>query len=671
MSTHDSTTGAVLGDRYVLSRTVGAGASATVYLAEDRSLRREVAVKVLRAELSADPAFQKRFRAEAVAAAGLNHPHVLSVYDWGEVDGEAWLVTEYLEGGSLRDLLDQRGRLSVEQVVSIGAQAADGLAYAHSRGFVHRDVKPANLLFDDAGRVRIADFGVARALAEAAWTEPTGGLIGTVRYASPEQAQGLQVDGKADVYSLALVLYECLTGIVPFTADTQVATLHARVGAELPMHPALGPVAGILRDAAAPEPLSRLGADEFQARLVELARSLPEPAPLRTPKVVAAAAFGFHPPSPEELTGQHKVVAAAPRVSAPPPSRVQTPAQAHLAAAAAAAAATTVVSGADLTQVLGPAGVDSTVVGDVPAAHATRSPRRRWPYVLVALVIVAAAVAGVLLATHTAPIVRFRAPDLVGVQVAAARTQLAGRHVTVTVDRAEHSKTLPMGAIVAQRPRGGKLIAQGGTMHVITSLGPPPVSIPVVVGKPCAAALSALVGAGFHAACPAQLAVFSSSVAAGQTIAVYVGNSPNPPTAPYGSTLSVQVSKGPPPVPVPNVTGMAGTQAVGVLRHAGFVVAVVHTFSTRVHAGNVIATHPGPDVPLQPGKTVQLVVSEGAPVAVPALGNLSFAQAENRILQAGLTVVAVHGSTGSHHWRTVPAAGTLVPKGSSVVLYGS
>ena len=163
------------GDRYLLTRPLGAGASATVYLAEDRSLRREVAVKVLRTGLTDDDAFLRRFRAEAVAVAGLNHPHVLRVFDWGEADGEAWLVTEYLAGGSLRDLLDRRGRLSLEQVVSIGAQAADGLAYAHARGFVHRDVKPANLLFDDAGRVRIADFGVARALAEAAWTEPSDG----------------------------------------------------------------------------------------------------------------------------------------------------------------------------------------------------------------------------------------------------------------------------------------------------------------------------------------------------------------------------------------------------------------------------------------------------------------------------------------------------------------
>src|ERR1019366_8746314 len=304
MRTTDSPTGTLLGGRYLLTRPLGAGSSASVYLAEDRSLRREVAVKVLRTGLSTDSAFLKRSRAEAVAVAGLNHPNVLRVFDWGESDGDAWFVTEYLVGGSLRDVLDHHGRLPLEQVVSIGAQAADGLAYAHARGIVHRDVKPSNLLFDDAGRIRITDFGVARALAEAAWTEPEG-LIGTVRYTSPEQARGLAVDGKADVYSLALVLYECLTGIVPFAADTQVATLNARVDAALPDHPGLGPLSDVLVAAASPNPGRRLDAASLASRLRELARSLPDPLGVAGPR--HAASVGFHPPTPEELTGPHRV----------------------------------------------------------------------------------------------------------------------------------------------------------------------------------------------------------------------------------------------------------------------------------------------------------------------------------------------------------------------------
>src|SRR5258705_1159789 len=204
--------GRVLGGRYRLLAPVGAGASATVYGAEDVSLRRSVAVKIMHPSLADDPAFIKRFRAEAQAAAALNHPNVMAVYDWGEERGIPYLVLEFLASGSLRAMLERGRRLSPSQALLVGLEAARGLDYAHRRGLVHRDVKPANLLFGDDSRLRIADFGLARAIAEAAWTEPAGVVLGTARYASPEQAKGLPVDGRTDVYSLALVLVEAITG---------------------------------------------------------------------------------------------------------------------------------------------------------------------------------------------------------------------------------------------------------------------------------------------------------------------------------------------------------------------------------------------------------------------------------------------------------------------------
>ena len=161
--------------------------------------------------LAEDEAFLRRFRAEAQAAAALNHPNVMAVFDWGH-DDVPFLVTEYLGGGSLRTMLDQGRLLSPAQALMVGLEASRGLDYAHRRGFVHRDIKPANLLFDEEARLRIADFGLARALAEAAWTEPQGAVLGTARYASPEQARGETLDGRSDVYSLALVLIEAVTG---------------------------------------------------------------------------------------------------------------------------------------------------------------------------------------------------------------------------------------------------------------------------------------------------------------------------------------------------------------------------------------------------------------------------------------------------------------------------
>ena len=239
--------GRVLGKRYRLLSALGTGASAHVYLAEDVSLQRHVAVKVLQPGLATDEAFLKRFRAEARSVASLNHPHVLRVFDWGDDADGPYLVLEYLGGGSLRDLLDRDIRLSLPQAAQLGTEVAQGLAYAHLRGLVHRDIKPANLLFDEEGRVRVADFGVARALAEAAWTEPAGAMVGTARYISPEAAEGKPVDGRADVYSLALVLYEAVTGVVPFVTDTTMGTsgrpYRAAAAAQRPVGP-LGRRAG-------------------------------------------------------------------------------------------------------------------------------------------------------------------------------------------------------------------------------------------------------------------------------------------------------------------------------------------------------------------------------------------------------------------------------------------
>src|ERR1017187_4950264 len=279
--------GRVLGKRYRLVAPLGVGASAQVFLAEDVSLRRHVAIKILHPALATDQSFLKRFRAEARSAAALNNPHVARVFDWGEDEGGPYLVLEYLSGGSLLDLLARGVGLSVSQATAVAGQAARGLAYAHARGLVHRDVKPANLLFDDEGRVRVADFGVARALADGAWTEPTGATVGTARYPAPEQAQGLVLDGRADVYSLALVTFESLTGYVPFVLDTAMGTLAARIGATLPGHGALGPLQPVLSEAASPDRRSRPDAAGLAARLEALAATLPRPQalPISSPTV--------------------------------------------------------------------------------------------------------------------------------------------------------------------------------------------------------------------------------------------------------------------------------------------------------------------------------------------------------------------------------------------------
>jgi serine/threonine-protein kinase len=274
--------GRVLAGRYRIIAPIGRGASAQVYLADDVRLRRRVAVKMLHDALADDAAFLRRFQAEARAAAALNHPNVMAVYDWGqETESEVpFLVLEYLAGGSLRAMLDRGEQLTPSQVLLVGLEATRALEYAHRRGFVHRDIKPANLLFGEEGRLRIADFGLARALAEAAWTEPQGAVLGTARYASPEQAQGRALTGKADVYSLALVLVEAVTGRVPFTADTTIGTLMARVDKDLEVGDELGPLRSALSRAGRADPEARLDAHELAVALMAAASSMPRPAPL-------------------------------------------------------------------------------------------------------------------------------------------------------------------------------------------------------------------------------------------------------------------------------------------------------------------------------------------------------------------------------------------------------
>lgn len=654
MPAADSPTGTLLGGRYLLARQLGSGSSATVYLAEDQSLRREVAVKVLRAGLTSDGAFLKRFRAEAVAVAGLNHPHVLRVFDWGEAQGTAWLVTEYLSGGSLRDLLDERGTLQVAQVASIGAQAADGLAYAHARGFVHRDVKPTNLLFDDAGRVRITDFGVARALAEAQWTEPAEGLIGTVRYSSPEQALGRPVDPKSDVYALALVLYECLTGSVPFAGDSQVSTLNARVGAPLPSHPNLGRLEGILRLAAAPEPRDRLSAEELWSALTDVAASPGAAGP-------SGHRLGFTAPSPEELTDQHLAVTGAHgrHVATPAPQgatdeTVVTP-----------LADATIVGKPDAAVPAAPAAPPTDVVATPPAA-----PRRRKRWAVLAAVVVAGLLAyGAVLGTSkVTPTPHFVLPLEVGRSITDVEASLAAYHVRIATT-ARTSKTVPAGIVLAQSVKPGTRLAYGAHLTLSESLGPPPVPVPTVVGDTAAVATTKLTSAGFHVTAPASLAIYSTTTPSGEVLAVYSGNAPVTGNAAWGSPLQLQLSKGPPPIPVPKVVGLPGQTAVARLDQVGFVADVQHAFSTTVRSGNVISTSPAATRPLQPGHQVVVVVSLGPPITVPVLGHLSLSAAERLIVDAGLTILRVVGPTSATDWTSSPGAGTQVPKGTAVTLH--
>jgi serine/threonine-protein kinase len=266
----------------------------------------------------------------------------------------------------------------------------------------------------------------------------------------------------------------------------------------------------------------------------------------------------------------------------------------------------------------------------------------------------------------------YAVPLVVGSSLATAQSLAGAAHGDVLVVAGYGpSKILPYNTVMKQEPTPGFMAAAGTKLHVILSSGPPAVRLPSVVDKTCAQSIAILKRAGFSATCPLSNAAFSATVARGLAIGVYAGNLFNPATAAYGSALIVELSKGPPPVPVPGVVGLPGIQAVSTLQQAGFNPVVRYEFSRLVHAGNVITTVPAATTKLLPGRSVAVFVSKGAPATVPSLGHASLSTAEAIIVHAGLTVVAVHGPTTSHNWTTQPPAGTEVPAGSSVTLYGT
>jgi len=642
--------GRVLGDRYRLITPLGTGASAHVYLADDVSLHRPVAIKVLHPALAGDTAFLKRFQAEARAVAALNHPNILAVYDWGEEEGQPFLVLEYLAGGSLRQVYDTGALLSPAQAVQVGIEATAGLDYAHRRGLVHRDIKPANLLFDADRRLRIADFGLARALAEASWTEPDGAILGTARYSAPEQVEGWVLDGKADVYALALVLYEGVTGEAPFVGDTTVATLMARVGALLPEHRALGPLYDVLVWAAAPDPAERYDAAQLALRLQALAVALPEPAPL---PLVDAPVPG--PRGPVEGTD-------AAGLERPPVGR-----SARLGTD-------------DLTELGAPAPavVATRPRGGRPAPPGSSGPparrsRRRWPWVaLVAAVAVALVAGGVVWATRSHIFTPSHpVPSLVGRTVTAARQATRAGSFTVRPDGHAYSITLGAGLILRQSPparAGGTTVTakQGSTIDVVVSVGPPPVTIPTLTTlTDCTQAVQVLSAVHLVGVCPPVAAQYSTTVGAGAIL----GTSPVG-TAPYGSTVTVILSKGHAPVAVPSVTGSTYAAAAAALTALGFVPAPGKQYNPTVPVGQVIGTSP-PAGPQPYRSTITVEVSLGPqPVTVPDEVGQSVASATSALEALGLHVAGPYGPAGSTTvLSTDPAAGASVQPGTTVNVY--
>jgi serine/threonine-protein kinase len=681
--------GRTLEGRYRIIDRIARGGMSTVYAALDTRLDRHVAVKVMSSALSADPAFTDRFGREARAAARLSHPNVVAVYDQGSDVSSAghhvFLVMELVRGRTLRALLRERGQLSQAEALSVMEPVLSALAAAHRAGLVHRDVKPENILISDAGAVKVADFGLARAVETELTSTRTGLMMGTVAYCPPEQISRGRADQRSDVYSAGVMLFELLTGKPPFTGDSAMTVayqhVHERVPAPSTRAKNIAPrVDELVLSTTDKDPAARpLDAGAFLAQL-RTARDdlglpiLPVPVPpaddLPTgPTSLPAApghsaSFGqpaglttdvLHGPAPGTATSVVGSPQAARFTDGPHP--LAAPA-AHPAAAAGQPVA--YHPGQPMTPNGAPA-----PAGTQRRAGAARTRRRRRALVVTVVLLLLGLAAGYggwwLVSGRFSSI-----PNVGGLSrsLAVDRLQAAGYRVHGTVDTA-FSETVAAGAVVATDPAAGDRAARGKTVTLTISAGAERFTVPVVAHLSAAAAQARL------AAIPVQVLTTegtSDTVPKG----VVIGTSPPAGTkVKRSSVVTLTVSTGPPILTIPTIaTGTPFAEAQRTLADAGFTVKRVDQFDDRVAKDAVVSISPtGSAVKFS---AITVTVSKGPHlVTIPQIAELTpVATARARLEALGLKV-AVRTAFGGQSALVVgmdPPAGTVLPVGSTVTL---
>jgi eukaryotic-like serine/threonine-protein kinase len=583
-----------------------------VYRAHDTVLDREVAIKVLHPSLAGDPGFVERFRREARSAAGLNHPNIVHVHDWGAVDGIYFMVMEYVRGQSLRDVLNAEALLAPGTAADVLSQVLAALDHAHRKGIVHRDIKPENIMLTPDGVVKVTDFGLARAYADGRSTQ-AGMVTGTVQYLAPEQLQGEPADPRTDLYSLGVVAYELLTGRVPFDGETQMAIAYRHLRERVPR-------------ASAKNPAVPAGLDGWVTSMTEKDRELrPESAgEARRDLLSETSALPSAPPLAELV---RTVPDPDDRLGAPPAT--------------------------------GPANAETVTI----SRAASRRPRRRGRTILVAILLVLGLVAGAWGAwTYLIPH-RVHLPSLVGARLTAAEHQLTDLGLVARTAEGHYSKTVPEGAVLKMQPGAGGAVSKGSIVTLVPSLGPPPVEVPDLLGKTVDQASALLERA--HLKLGDAKPRYSDRYDEGRISKVDARA-----REPWGSAIDVWVSRGPKPLPVPNVVGQSRNDARAALQP--WLVTWKQKFSDTVPRDRVIAMQPKPDTEVQPGQTITVVISLGPqsfpmPNVVGTTKDAAIAQLRALGLRVG--IVPIPGGNGDSVVSTLPTAGTTVRYGQTVTLY--
>ena len=596
MAANDHLIDTLFDGRYLIIRKLGSGGMANVYLAHDQELGRRVAIKILDDRHARDDQFVERFRREAQNAGGLSHPSIVSIYDRGEAEGTYYIAMEYVEGRTLKELIVARGPSPLGIGIDYTRQILSALRFAHRNGIVHRDIKPHNVIVDGEGRVKVMDFGIARAGAASQMTE-AGSIIGTAQYLSPEQARGAPVDQTSDLYSTGIVLYELLTGGVPFNGETPV---------EIAMkHLSQAPAAPSTHRAEIPRDLDYVA-------LRALAKDPSD---------------RYH--SAEEMDSDLERIARGIGVSAE-----------------TAEAATTVLSRTDAGETAttirpaAPAAAGSTTYTPGRYYEYDEPARRRsiWPWLLGVLLVALALVGGWFawqeLESRLDAAKPVAVPDVDGSVERLAVQQIKDAGLQALVERTSNDEGVKVGIVFAQDPQAGSRTERGNFVTITVSEGPSKVLIPSVVGERRDQAVSALTNAGLKAnVVPINSlepvdTVLATAPKAGVEVII-------------GTTVRVNVSKGPKPITVPNVIGSPFESAESALQGAGFAVSR-EDVEDEEPEGVVVGQNPAAGTQQGKGSVVTLQVSQGPQTSqVPDVTSLTVEDASAQLTQSGFEVQAV------------------------------
>ncbi len=621
---NDTSPGSLFDGRYRIVRRLGQGGMARVFLAQDESLHRQVAVKVLADRHSDDPHFIERFQREARAAARLNHPNIVQVYDQSQTAGMSYIVQEYVEGETLKDLIRRESPIEPRRAITIALQILAALRVAHQQGVIHRDVKPQNILVQLDGKIKVADFGIASA-GDTEMTE-AGSIVGTAQYLAPEQARGLSVGPPADLYAVGIVLYEMLSGRVPFEGEAAVtvAMRHVQEAPEAltdrnPLVP--DALESVVMRALTKDPTQRYqSADEMGLELDKVRQGLPisdETA------VIGAATIAMNRPIEQTM------------VAPPLPPRERAP---------------------------------------VRAKNPNR--RRLWILLIVVGAVLAAIAIGLVAwgqigsssntpTTAATTGVLVQVPNVVGQQEADAIAALKQLELIPLVIKTA-STNAPAGQVTAQHPGSGESVPAGTTVEIDVSSGPDAVAVPNVAGLSLADATSKL---------EAEKLVVHLDTDSSDTVAegIVISQSPSAGVSVKpGTTIGLVISSGKKQGTVPNLVGMDLTNAQNTLTMSGLVLGSQSQANDAATAGQVIAQDPAAGTSVAQGAAVNVVISKGpATAAVPSVVNTARGTAEAQITAAGFVASAQESAVSDPAQDGIvisqnPASGSVRPLGWTV-----